>query len=181
MKKLILIACISLLALAGCMDSGLKPQTGEEAAKGMAEVMDVVKQYAASTDNTDINKIFDLLDPNVTMFGTDSSEIVKSVDSYKQQIKAQIQQVNIKHGQIKDPWVMMDPYGTIASVIYGMPCVLEFHNGTKQDVFLRVALTLQKKDEKWLIISCVTGMAKSNPGGIVVKSDNIPDTKTEKK
>lgn len=171
MKKLILIACVSLLVLAGCMGNGTKPLTVEQTAKEKARVMEVIKQYNDASNKKSFSSIIETLDENVVFFGSDSTEIIHSLNDFKKMIQNQWNQLDIQSGDMVDTWIQMDPTGTLASVIYGQPSVITLPDGRKQRVFFRIARTLKKQDNQWLIVSGIVSMTASNPDGVKIQAE----------
>ena len=166
MKKFILLACISIFILAGCMGNGTKPLTGTQLAKEKAKVMEVINQYNDASNKKSFSTIIQTLDENVVFFGSDSTEIIRSLNDFKKMIQSQWNQLDIQSGSMVDTWIEMDPTGTLASVVFGQPSVITLPDGTKQNAFFRIARTLKKKDNQWLIVSGIVSMTSSNPTSV---------------
>jgi hypothetical protein len=99
---------------------------------------------------------------DLTIFGSDSGETVKSLSEFKVAIEKQWQEIDsMKYGDMMDIYILMDSKGKIASAIYGVPLRL-WSGGRSVHLFLRVARTLKKEGGSWVIASGITGITRSS-------------------
>jgi ketosteroid isomerase-like protein len=99
---------------------------------------------------------------DLTFFGSDSAETIKSLSEFKVAIEKQWQDIDsMRYGDMVDVYILMDSKGKLASAIYGIP--LELWSGGKNvRLFLRVARTLKKEGGNWVIVSGITGITRAS-------------------
>lgn len=174
MKYLPLILIIVLLS--SC-NPGKDPLTNDEIAKEKESVKQVIKVYNKAIEEENFAALLPTLSQDVSFFGTDSAEIITSLNEFKKKITDQFKQVeNTKYGPMSDISIQMDNYGTYASIIFGMPVDMLL-NGVPIHMFLRVARTLKKEDGKWVIVSGIIGVAGGTSNS--VKNENHAPVETK--
>lgn len=162
MKNFILLmaSVVFLFSCSGRDDVDLNSQQ-IEAEK--AKVMETIKDYNDAYQNESFGNIIELLSEDVVFFGTDSSEVIRSLNEFKGMIQEQWKHYDIKYGEISDPLVIIDNRATVASVVFGIPGTIKTADSPeKQEVFFRIARTLKKEGKKWVIASGIVGIAKAN-------------------
>ena len=160
MKKYLQILILALLT-ASCAPS-LEPLTPKEIASEKQAILDVLDAYNKASEQKDFAGILPTLAEDVVFFGTDSGEVVKNLNEFKEKITRQFQEVDEMHyGKMTDVSLQVDPYGNLASIIYGQPLTV-VRNSNIENLFVRVARTLRKEDGRWLISSGIIGVARSS-------------------
>lgn len=162
MKRYLLLLLSSLIVIS-CSNNGPEQLTGDKLAAEKNKVLDAIKDYNSAYQNESFTEIIKTLSEDVVFFGTDSSEVIRSLSEFKTMIQEQWNHYDIKYGNIVDPSVIMDDYGTIASVVFGIPGIVKKDNGPEQHIFFRIARTLVKQDKKWVIASGVIGITQTMP------------------
>lgn len=163
MKKLFLLFSITLLSLTACMKNRTEDLNIEQVAKEKAKVLEVIKYYNTASNDKSFSRLIETLSEDVVFFGSDSSEVIHSLNDFKGMIQSQWEHFDIQYGEMVDTWIEIDPSGTLASVIYGLPGTINMKNGEKQHVFFRISRTLGKRDGKWLIISGIVSITSDTP------------------
>lgn len=154
----ILPVLLMVLLFASCGPSR-DPLTVDELSKEKEAVKQVLKAYNKAFEDQNFAGILPTLSQDVIFFGTDSADVITSLNDFKRKITEQFKNVsNTKYGEMTDVSIQMDPYGYLASIIYGIPVNLTI-GGKQEHMFLRVARTLKKEDNKWVIVSGIIGVA----------------------
>ncbi|MFP4528878.1 MAG: nuclear transport factor 2 family protein [Candidatus Kapaibacterium sp.] len=160
MKKL-LLPLILIFIFYGCEP---EPEflTAEQIEKEKQAVVDVMKDYNKANEEKNFSAMVETLADEVTFFGTDSAEVIKTFAEFKKAMMDQWQHYDVmKYGEMSDVSIKMDANATFASVIFGMP--LHIQKGDRSaNVFLRVARTLEKQKGKWVITGGIVGIARSS-------------------
>jgi hypothetical protein len=155
--RIIIPFFLILLLFTGCGPDKPKELTDEQLSAEQESVKNVIVQYNKAFQNKNFQPIISLLSKNVKFFGTDSAEVINSFVDFKAEMEKEWKLFqSIEYGEMVDFSVFMDKGATLASVIYGLPCVMTL-NGESQRYFLRYARTLKKEDGKWLIVSGIVG------------------------
>ncbi len=171
MKNFLILLFISIL-LYSCSDDKGKALTYDQLEKEKEAIKNVITTYNEAFHNKNFSPIVDLMSKDVIFFGSDSTEIIKSIVDYKVAIDAEWSMYErVDYGEILDFSTFIDDRATIASVIYGLPATY-YYNGSTQKVFLRYARTLKKESGKWVIISGIVGVSRPNTE-ILIKGDSI--------
>ena len=157
MIKFLPLILISLLFVS-CGPSK-DPLTLDEMNKEKEAVKQVLKAYNKAFEEQNFAGILPTLSQDVIFFGSDSAEVVSSLNDFKKKITEQFKTVEkTKYGEMTDVSIQMDPYGTFASIIYGIPMNIIIA-GKQSHMFLRVARTLKKEENRWVIVSGIIGVA----------------------
>lgn len=132
--------------------------------KEKAAIVQVMKDYNKASEDKNFSAIVNTLASEVIFFGTDSAEIIKTFPEFKQKMLQQWESFdNMKYGDMVDVSIQMDPNAKLATIIFGVP--LEITIGLhKTHLFLRVARTLKKEKDKWVIVSGIVGNADPKQG-----------------
>lgn len=158
MKKLLLL--LPILVLLSC-EPEPKFLSPEQIKAEKEQIIQVNKDYNTASENKDFAAIVETLGDEVTFFGTDENEVIRSFPEFKESIRQQWREYDkIQYGDIQDVFIKLDNDASIASIIFGVPCKI-VRNGIANDYFLRVARTLEKKGEKWFIVSGIVGIART--------------------
>lgn len=156
MKKLLLFILPMIMLIAcGPASDDLTP---EEIAREKEAVVQVIKTYNEAMQKKNFAGIVPTLSEDVIFYGTDSSEIIKSLSEYKQKLTQQFNSYDqMIYGDMVNVEIFMDKRGTLASIIYGIPTTLN-KGGQSERLFLRTSRTLKKEQGNWHIISGVVGI-----------------------
>lgn len=150
-----------LLFLVSCSSSEEQLSTEEEV-REKEKIVDVLKSYNKAYEKKNFSEMVRYLANDLTFFGSDSGETVKSLSEFKIAIEKQWQEIDsMKYGDMVDVYILMDSRGRIASAIYGIPLQL-WSNGRSVHLFLRVARTLKKEGGNWVIASGITGITRAS-------------------
>ncbi|ROL57759.1 DUF4440 domain-containing protein [Bacteroidetes/Chlorobi group bacterium Naka2016] len=134
----------------------------EEEVKEKERIVEVLKAYNKAYEKKNFSEMVRFLANDLTFFGSDSGETVKSLSEFKIAIEKQWQEVDsMKYGDMVDVYILMDSKGKIASAIYGVPLQM-WSNGKSVNLFLRVARTLKKEGGNWVIASGITGITRTS-------------------
>ncbi len=175
MKKIILLFVLGLI-LNACMNDNVQDLTKEQKEKAQAEIIDLMKQYNTAFQNKDFPGLVHTLHNDVVFFGSDSTEAIKSLTEFKEVVLKQWKFYDkMSYGEINNPTIYLDPLGTFASIIYGLPCYYR-EVGKSDDgyFFLRVARTLKKEKSGWKIISGIVSVTST---GKIHQDTSSPDIK----
>lgn len=163
MKKLFLLFSITLLTMTACMKNHTEDLSIEQVAKERTKILEVIKYYNTAFNEKSYSRLIETLSEDVVFFGSDSSEVIHSLNDFKGMIQNQWENFDIQYGKMVDTWIKIDPSGTLASVIFGLPGTIKMKNGEKQHVFFRISRTLGKQDGKWVIVSGIVSITSSTP------------------
>lgn len=173
MKKLLLLLPVIIMLSCEPEPKFLSPEQ-IEAEKEM--IIQVNKDYNIASENKDFAAIVETLGDEVTFFGTDEDEVIKSFAEFKESIRKQWREYDrIEYGELQDVYVKIDNDASIASIIFGMPATV-IKNEIENKYFLRVARTMEKKGDKWFIVSGIVGIARS---AMAAKEAYIEENGTE--
>lgn len=162
MKNFVLLIA-SVVLLISCSGRDNQELNSQQLEAEKAKVMETIKDYNTAYQNKSFANIIELLSEDVMFFGTDSSEVIRSLNEFKTMIQEQWKHYDIKYGDISDPLVIIDDKATVASVVFGIPGTIKTQNtAEQQEVFFRIARTLKKQSGKWVIASGIVGIAKAN-------------------
>lgn len=160
MKKLLLLIFALMLTLFSCKPERVMLTQAEIDAEKEA-IKQTLIAYNEANSEKNFGKMVETLADEVTFFGTDSSEIITSFADYKVAIDKQWEEYeSIKYGEISDFTVFMDDNATLASVIYGQNSTV-VKDGAERTYYLRIARTLVKKEDKWVIRSGIVGIVRT--------------------
>lgn len=153
----------SVVLLFSCSGRDNQELNSQQLEAEKAKVMETIKDYNDAYQNKSFANIIELLSEDVVFFGTDPSEVIRSLSEFKAMIQEQWKHYDIKYGEISDPLVIIDDRATVASVVFGIPGTIKTNNSPEQqEVFFRIARTLKKEGRKWVICSGIVGIAKAN-------------------
>ncbi len=150
-----------LLLLFSCSTSEEQLSTEEEV-KEKDKVIEVLKAYNKAYEKKNFSEMVRYLANDLTFFGSDSAETIKSLSEFKVAIEKQWEDIDsMRYGDMVDIFILMDSKGKLASAIYGIPLEL-WTNGKNVRLFLRVARTLKKEGGNWVIASGITGITRAS-------------------
>jgi len=155
----LLVPCLALLIIS--CQSEPKHLSPERIDKEKAMIMETIKLYHDASEDKNFGMMIESLASEVVFFGTDSGEVITSFADYKQKMLEQWQEYDVtRYGEPYDVFIEMDPNAKLASIIFGVQLFVkkrEYEN-TYQ---LRVARTLKKEKEKWVIVSGISSIPRS--------------------
>ncbi len=167
MKALFLPIFVLIFGLAACAPEKdfLSPL---ELENEKTLIKDVMEDYNRASEEKSFGRIVETLADEVIFFGTDSSEVIKTFADFKKAIEKQWQEYDaVSYGELRDISIQMDDQATLATIIYGVNAVYT-RNGVNQDYYLRIARILKKKNHKWLIVSGIVGIVRSDEALTVI-------------
>lgn len=155
------ITVFIILFLFACSTSE-EQLTTEEMVKEKDAVLAVLQSYNNAYEHKNFPAMVDYLANDLTFFGSDSAEVIKSLTEFKEQIQKQWADMDtIRYGTMTDIFILLDPKGKVASVIYGIPMDI-WTKGNQIHLFLRVSRTLKKEGGKWVIVSGITSITRAS-------------------
>ncbi len=179
MKKFILLFFMSIFIFTACGPNKNDELTTEQIAKEKERVKVIMQEYNKAMESESFASIIETLSEGVVFFGSDSSEIIRSLSEFKNMIQKQWATYDISYGDMVDIWIDMDSKGTIASIIYGLPATVKM-NGQNYNFFFRIARTLKKQDNRWLISSGIVGITQDMPNVLPVPADTTAKAEVKK-
>ncbi len=133
-----------------------------EIQKEKEKVQKVIIEFHRAFEEKNFGKLVETLADEVIFFGTDSSEIIKTFADFKMAIDKQWQEYDrIDYGELRDVSIQMDDNATIASIIYGTNALIS-KGGVEVEYYLRIARILRKKNDRWLIVSGIAGIVRTD-------------------
>lgn len=162
MKTYLPIAFIMVLIISACGPNRPTELTSEQLANERERVIQVIKDYNAAFEAEKYTEIIETISDDVVFFGSDSSEVIKSLPDFKTLVEEQWETFDIKYGEMYDMSIIMDNNATVASVIYGTPAEVTM-NGKEIHYFFRIARTLKKVNNNWKIASGIVGITQQTP------------------
>ncbi|MCX7735474.1 MAG: nuclear transport factor 2 family protein [Candidatus Kapabacteria bacterium] len=162
MLKYLLFISISFILVYSC---GPRPDelTTAEMAKEKEDIIATIKAFNKAMEEERFEGLVPYLSEDVIFFGTDSSEIIKSLSDFKKAITEQFNAVeSLSYGEMSDISIQMDSRGTFASIIYGVPTTYKMvGSNAPESYFFRVNRTLKKEGGKWVIVSGIVSIART--------------------
>ena len=155
----LLIICLAIIII--YCQSEPKHLSPERIDKEKAMIMETIKLYHDASEKKDFGMMIESLAGEVVFFGTDSGEVITSFAHYKAKMLEQWKEYDItRYGEPYDVFIEMDPNAKFASIIFGVQLFVkkrEYEN-TYQ---LRVARTLKKEKDKWVIVSGISSIPRT--------------------
>jgi hypothetical protein len=154
----ILTTLFFLIFLAGCapQKQGL---TFQDIEKEKQVIIQVMKDYNKAAEEKNFSAMIETLAGEVIFFGTDSSEVIKTIADLRTKMQEQWKAFDkMKYGDMYDVSIQMDDNATLASIIFGTPLEITIGDQTAK-LFIRVARTLKKEKGQWVIVSGIVGNA----------------------
>lgn len=148
----------------------------EETVREKEAIVETLRAYNKAYEKKNFPAMVEYLANDLTFFGSDSAETIKSLTEFKEAIQKQWEETDsMRYGEMTDIYILLDSKGKIASAIYGIPLDL-WTNGNYIHLFLRVARTLKKEGGKWVIASGITGItvASKSPKELLPKKQETP-------
>lgn len=156
---IILIVCTTFIWSCQPKPQYLSPL---EIQKEKEKVQKVIVEFHRAFEEKNFGKLVETLADEVIFFGTDSSEIIKTFADFKMAIDKQWQEYDrIDYGDLRDVSIQMDDNATIASIIYGTNALIS-KGGVEVEYYLRIARILRKKNDRWLIVSGIAGIVRTD-------------------
>lgn len=161
MLKYLLFITLSLMIFS----CGPRPDdlTTAEIAKEKEEIIATIKAFNKAMEQERFEGLVPHLSEDVIFFGTDSSEIIRSLSDFKKAITEQFNAVeSLSYGEMSDISIQMDKRGTLASIIFGVPTTYKMVGApTPESYYFRVNRTLKKEGGKWVIVSGIVSIART--------------------
>lgn len=155
------ITCFIILLLIACSSTEEQLST-EEMVREKDAVITVLNSYNKAYEQKNFPAMVDYLANDLTFFGSDSAEVIKSLTEFKEAIQKQWTEMDtVLFGTMTDIFVMIDGKGKLASAIYGVPMFI-WSKGNYLRLFLRVSRTLKKEGGKWVIVSGITSITRAS-------------------
>lgn len=141
------------------------------------KVQNVILEFHKAFEEKNFGKLVETLADEVIFFGTDSSEIMRSFADFKRAIDKQWQEYEmIDYGDLLDVSMQMDDNATLATIIYGTKATIK-KDGKEYQFYLRIARILRKTNDRWLIVSGIAGIVRSDVDAKRVYEQNVPTPK----
>ena len=145
-----------ILFIASCTPKE-KELTADDKAKEEQAIIGVMKTYTKANEEKNFSALVETLAQEVTFYGTDSAEVLKTFPEYK---KAMLKQWQLfdkqKYGEMTDISIIMDKAATLATITFGIPFDVTIGDKTAH-LFLRMSRTLKKENDKWVIAGGIVG------------------------
>jgi ketosteroid isomerase-like protein len=126
------------------------------------KVQKVIVDFHKALEDKNFGKLVETLADEVIFFGTDSSEIIKTFADFKMAIDQQWKDYDrIDYGELRDVSIQMDDNASLASIIYGTNAEIT-KGGVAVEYYLRIARILRKKNDRWLIVSGIVGIVRTD-------------------
>ncbi|HRP01846.1 MAG TPA: nuclear transport factor 2 family protein [Candidatus Kapabacteria bacterium] len=136
-------------------------------------IKNVIISFNKASEEEDFSKMIEYLSDEVTFYGTDSAEVLKSFAEYKKAIDEQWQVYDkISYGNLEDVTIFIDQQGTLATIFYGTNAKVT-KSGVTNDFYLRGARVLNKVANKWLIEGGLTGIVRTENPHNTAKTDTL--------
>ncbi len=153
-KNLLLLLIFILLYSCGPEKEEL---TSADYEKEKQEIIKVIEQYTKAVEEENFSDLIETLATEVIFFGTDSGEVIKTFPDFKIKMEQQWKTFDkMDYGNMYDISIQMDDKATWASIIYGSPLTITLKDNTVK-LFVRVARTLKKEKDRWVIVSGIVG------------------------
>lgn len=160
MKKLLLSSFVLAFLLLSCQS---EPEflTPERLKIEQQNILETIKAYQEAAGKKNFGEMIPTLAGEVKFFGTDSGEVIESFTEYKKKMLEQWEEYEVMtYGEPYDVFIEMDPNANFASIIYGVQLYVkkaEYENSYQ----LRVARTLKKEKDKWVIVSGISSIPRT--------------------
>ncbi len=157
MKKFLLLFLPAVLMFYSCGRT-CEELTQEEILKEKDAIISMLKSYNKAFQEKNFAGVVPTLSENIHFFGTDSAEVITSLQQYKKVVTDQFASYDqMVYGDIVDSYIEVDKFGSFASIIYGLPATI-YKGGKTEKLFLRIARTLKKEGGNWRILSGIVGI-----------------------
>jgi ketosteroid isomerase-like protein len=150
MKRLFLIS-ILFLFLFGC---GPQKLTKDQVDFAKNEIQSMITQINGGYNSRDVEKVTNLFSTSnpIVVFGTDSAEVIKSIDVFQNQLKKDFQLFeSIKFEELRNLSIQISEIGDMGSAVYEVP-VNFIVSGQSTHMLLRFANTWKKENRDWRVI-----------------------------
>lgn len=160
MKSALLFSLLMAVLFFGC-EPKKQFLTQQEIVVEKEKIKNVIIAFNKASGEENFGKMVEYLSDEVTFFGTDSAEVMKTFAEYKKAIDQQWQVYDkIAYGNLIDETIFIDQQGTLATIFYGTTASVT-QQGITNNFYLRGARVLEKKDDKWLIKGGLTGIVRT--------------------
>lgn len=159
LRNLLFIVAISAILIA-CEQKEEYPAP-LELDKEKEKIVGVIERFNKANENKNFSEIVETLADEVVFFGTDSSEVIKTIGDFKNSIVKQWEEYeSIKYHNLQDVKIFIDDKATLATIYFGLSADVT-RNGIMQSYYLRGSRTLLKQNESWQIASGTLGIVRS--------------------
>lgn len=160
MKK-ILLTIVTIILVVSC-EPKKKVITDQDLELEKDKIIKVIENFNLASESKDFGRMVEFLGDEVTFFGTDSAEIIKTFAEYKKAIDQQWQVYEkIKYGDLHDVKVFINREANLATIFYGTNAEVT-RSGDTKNYYIRGARVLEKKENRWLIVGGLTGIVRSS-------------------
>ena len=175
MKKFYGILFLLVIILVSSCDKPEEMLTTEKRKEEEQKIVTTIENYNKSNETRDWYALVETLADEVVFFGTDSSEVITSFSEYKKAIEKQWQEYEKTiYSPLSDVSIQMDNAATFASIIYGHNVELT-KAGVTENYYMRGARILKKEKNKWVIVSGIVGIVRTESD---VNKEHIPTVPT---
>ncbi len=158
MKKNLLLV-LFLILMVSCQPNK-KVITDQEIEAEKVKIRKVIENFNIASETKDFGRMVEYLGDEVTFFGTDSAEIIKTFAEYKKAIDQQWQVYDkIKYGELHDVKIFINRETNLATIFYGTNAEVT-RSGITKNYYIRGARVLEKKENRWLIVGGLTGIVR---------------------
>ena len=164
---LLMSFCCLCIFLTSCGQSGVREKLLTEQEKRIEKdsIVRVLTLYNEAAQERNWSKMVSTLADEVTFFGTDSGEVSRCFNDFKNTMQRQWEEYEtFQYGEIQDLYIELDDYARYANVIFGAPLIFG-RSGEKPDtVFVVLQRTLNKNPirKNWEIRSGILTIARTN-------------------
>lgn len=161
MKKFYGILFLMVIILVSSCEPPKEILTTEKRKDEEQKIITTIENYNKANENRDWYALVETLADEVVFFGTDSAEVITSFAEYKKAIEKQWQEYEkMGYSSLSDVSVQMDNEATFASIIFGHKVDLT-KGGITKSYYMRGARILKKEKNKWVIVSGIVGIVRS--------------------
>jgi len=164
---LVMIFCCSFVFLTSCGGKkGVREELLTEQQKQAERdaIVEVLNHYFEAAQERSWSKMVSTLADEVTFFGTDSGEVSRSFNDFKNSMQRQWEEYEtFEYGKIQDLYIELDDYARYANAIFGTPLTFGRAGEEPQTVFAIFQRTLNKHpiNKNWQIKSGILTIART--------------------
>jgi len=168
LSNLLVMSFCCLCVFISCGESGAVREellTEQQKQAEKDAIVQILSSYNEAANARNWSKMVTTLADEVTFFGTDSGEVSKNFDEFKNTIQRQWDEYEtFEYGKIQDLFIEFDDYARYANVIFGSP-IIYGKKGQKADTIFAVYQRTLRKDpvnKTWHIRSGILAIARTN-------------------
>lgn len=169
-----LFSILCILFLFGCGPDKPKIYTPEQIKQEKESILNLMKLYNKASEEKSWLTLVGTLSKDIVFFGTDSSETINTITEFQRQMNKQWSTYKtMKYGEVRDVSIHMDQEANWASVIFGVPVDIQFTEDSSIHYFFRIARTLKKEDNKWVIVSGIAGIVSQSSPTVNIEIEKV--------